>query len=177
MTKINLNKLLLFEVFENVTLEILDKGPFTNYVYKRRGGRWSKKSTFCKLLFHRKCKWRGVGGQKKPNLLKVACERPIRGHSITMWTKCYPIFNWRNQKNLELTYLEFFKNSAAVCFPYKITTEKLKHTKEISVPFTRFYCILSLVNFNVLGRNFVTKTKFFKNSGHKNSRLHYLSFF
>ena len=109
-------------------------------------------------------------GQRTP--LKKA-----RGHSSTMWTKCYPIFNWRNQKNLELTYLEFFKNSAAVCFPYKITTEKLKHTKEISVPFTRFYCILSLVNFNVLGRNFVTKTKFFKNSGHKNSRLHYLSFF
>ena len=29
----------------------------------------------CKLLYHRKCKRRGVGGQKKPNLVNVACER------------------------------------------------------------------------------------------------------
>ena len=57
-------------------LIIINKGPFTNYVYKRRGGRWSKKSTFCKLLYHRKCKRRGVGGQKKPNLVNVVCERP-----------------------------------------------------------------------------------------------------
>ena len=31
------------------------KGPFTNYVYKRRG----------------------VGGQKKKNLVNVVCERPL----------------------------------------------------------------------------------------------------
>ena len=31
------------------------KGPFTNYVYKRRG----------------------VGGQKKPNHVNVVCERPL----------------------------------------------------------------------------------------------------
>ena len=36
-----------------------------------------KKSTFCKLLYHRKCKRRGVGGQKKPNLVNVVCERPL----------------------------------------------------------------------------------------------------
>ena len=36
-----------------------------------------KKLTFCKLLYHRKCKWRGVGGQKKPNLVNVVCERPL----------------------------------------------------------------------------------------------------
>ena len=53
------------------------KGAFTNYVYKRRGGRWSKKSTFYKLLYHRKCKRRGVGGQKKPNLVNVVCEHPL----------------------------------------------------------------------------------------------------
>ena len=40
-------------------------------------GRWSKQSTFCKLLYHRKCKWRGVGGQIKPNLVNVVCERPL----------------------------------------------------------------------------------------------------
>ena len=42
---------------------------------QEEGGRWSKKSTFCKLLYHRKCKRRGVGGQKKPNLVNVVCER------------------------------------------------------------------------------------------------------
>ena len=33
--------------------------------------------TFCKLLYHRKSKRRGVGGQKKPNLVNVVCERPL----------------------------------------------------------------------------------------------------
>ena len=41
------------------------------------GSRWSKKSNFCKLLYHRKCKRRGVGGQKKPNFVNVVCERPL----------------------------------------------------------------------------------------------------
>ena len=38
---------------------------------QEEGGRWSKKLTFCKLLYHRKCKRRGVGGQKKPNFVNV----------------------------------------------------------------------------------------------------------
>ena len=37
---------------------------------QEEGGRWSKKSTFCKLLYHRKYKWRGVGGQKKAKSCK-----------------------------------------------------------------------------------------------------------
>ena len=41
------------------------------------GGRWSKKSTFCKLLYHRKCKRRGVGGQKKTKFVNVVCECPL----------------------------------------------------------------------------------------------------
>ena len=41
---------------------------------QEEGGSWSKKSTFCKLLYHRKCKRRGVGGQKKTNLVNVVCE-------------------------------------------------------------------------------------------------------
>ena len=45
---------------------------------QEEGGRWSKKLTFCKPLYHRKCKWRGVGGRKKPNLVNVVCERPLR---------------------------------------------------------------------------------------------------
>ena len=45
--------------------------------FTRGGGRWSKKSTFYKLLYHRKCKRRGVGGQKKPNRVNVVCKRPL----------------------------------------------------------------------------------------------------
>ena len=43
---------------------------------QEKGGRWSKESSFCKLSYHRKCKWRGVGGQKKSNFVNVFCERP-----------------------------------------------------------------------------------------------------
>ena len=39
------------------------KGSLTNYVYKRRGVGGQKKSTFCKLSYHRKCKRRGVGAK------------------------------------------------------------------------------------------------------------------
>ena len=44
---------------------------------QEEGGRWSKKLTFCKLLYPRKCKRRGVGGQKKTNLVNVVCERSL----------------------------------------------------------------------------------------------------
>ena len=40
---------------------------------QEEGGRWSKKLTFCKLLYHRKCKRRGVGGQKKAK----SCKRSL----------------------------------------------------------------------------------------------------
>ena len=40
---------------------------------QEEGGRWSKKLTFCKLLYHRKCKPRGVGGQKK----EKSCKRSL----------------------------------------------------------------------------------------------------
>ena len=40
-----------------------------------------QKSTFCKILYHKKCKRRGVRGQKKPNLVNVVCERPLRVNS------------------------------------------------------------------------------------------------
>ena len=33
----------------------------------------------CYQEIFRKCKRRGVGGQKKPNLVNVVCERPLRG--------------------------------------------------------------------------------------------------
>ena len=41
-----------------------------------------KTSNFCKLLYHRKCKRRGVGGQKKPDLVNVVCERPLSKKDI-----------------------------------------------------------------------------------------------
>ena len=59
-------------------------GPFTNYVYKR--GRWSKISTFCKLIYHRKCKRRGVGGQKKTNFVNVVCERPLSKTFVSVFS-------------------------------------------------------------------------------------------
>ena len=56
------------------------KGSFTNYVYKRRGVGGPKNGHFLKLLYHRKCKRRGVGSQKKTNLVNVVCERPLIWH-------------------------------------------------------------------------------------------------
>ena len=38
--------------------------------------------TFCKLLYHRKCKQSGVGGQKKINLVNVVCECPLKALNI-----------------------------------------------------------------------------------------------
>ena len=68
-------------VYNNSHLEFLESTLFLGGVHKLRlqeeGGRWSKKSTFCKHLYHRKCKRRGVGGQNKPNLVNVVCERPL----------------------------------------------------------------------------------------------------
>ena len=74
----------------------LQLGGVHKLCLQEKGGSWSKKSTFCKLLYHRKCKWRGVGGQKKSNLINVVCKRPltlismylvdpfgIKGHEIT----------------------------------------------------------------------------------------------
>ena len=55
----------------------LSSGGVHKLRLQEKGGRWSKKSTFCKLLYHRKCKRRGVGGQKKTNLVNVVCERPL----------------------------------------------------------------------------------------------------
>ena len=40
---------------------------------QEEGGRWSKKYNFGKLLCHRKCKRRGVDGQKKPK----SCKRSL----------------------------------------------------------------------------------------------------
>ena len=44
-----------------------------------RGGGYvgGQKNRLCKLLYHRKCKRRGVGGKKKTNLVNVVCERPL----------------------------------------------------------------------------------------------------
>jgi hypothetical protein len=54
----------------------LELGGVHKLRLQEEGGRWSEKLTFCKLLCHRKCKRRGVGVQKKPNFVKVVCERP-----------------------------------------------------------------------------------------------------
>ena len=44
---------------------------------------------FCKLLHHRKCKQRRVGGQNKTNLVNVVYERPLTEFTYkeTKWLK------------------------------------------------------------------------------------------
>ena len=48
----------------------LNRNNSTRGRLQEEGGRWSKTSTFCKLLYRTKCEQRGVGDQKKPNLVK-----------------------------------------------------------------------------------------------------------
>ena len=48
-------------------------GAVHKLLLQEEGGRWSKKLTLCKLLYHRKCKRRGVGGQKKDK----SCKRSL----------------------------------------------------------------------------------------------------
>ena len=60
------------DFIKNLILGVVDKLRL-----QEEGGRWSKKSTFCKHLYHRRCKRRGVGGKKKTNLVNVVCERPL----------------------------------------------------------------------------------------------------
>ena len=76
----------IFRFFHNSRTSLLQRSlhnliMYLGAVHKLRlqeeGGRWSKKLTFCKLLYHRKCKRRGEGGQKKTNLVNVVCERPL----------------------------------------------------------------------------------------------------
>ena len=55
---------------------------------QEEGGLWSKKLTFCKLLYHRKCKRRGVGGKKNTNFVNVVCERPLITNHKTMLYVC-----------------------------------------------------------------------------------------
>ena len=57
--------------------QLIRQGAIHKVRLQEEGGRWSKKFTFCKLLYHRKCKWSGEGGQKKPNFVNVVCERPL----------------------------------------------------------------------------------------------------
>ena len=56
---------------------------------QEEGGRWSKKkSTFCKLLYNRKCKQRGVVGQKKTNRVNVVCElSELRQNEVVLLLK------------------------------------------------------------------------------------------
>ena len=56
-----------------------NKGPFTNYVYKRRGVGGQKNRLFVNFytieIVNLWVFW--VGGQKKPNLVNEVCERPL----------------------------------------------------------------------------------------------------
>ena len=47
--------------------------------------------TFCKLLYHRKCKRRGVGGQKN-DLVNVVCECPLKSRLHIFFQTKLPVF-------------------------------------------------------------------------------------
>ena len=77
---------------------------------QEEGGRWSKKSTFCKLSYHRKCKRRGVGGQKKPNFVYVVCECPLAycyHLSASYWVYILKYLLCMQVKNLPLSQEQF----------------------------------------------------------------------
>ena len=61
-------------------------GVFHKLRLQEEGGRWSKKLTFCKLSYHRKRKWRRVGGQKKSNFVNVVCE-------LLVWATAFYFLN------------------------------------------------------------------------------------
>ena len=69
-------------------MDMLKLGGVHKLRLQDEGGRWSKKLTFCKQLYHRKCKRRGVGGQKKPYIVNVVCERPLTQRLINCLPKC-----------------------------------------------------------------------------------------
>ena len=54
-------------------------------------------STFCQRLYHRKCQWRGVGGQKKPK----SCQ-----HSL--WTT--PYYNVKSKWKITTNLMAFLEN-------------------------------------------------------------------
>ena len=98
---------------------------------QEEGGRWSKKSTFCKLFYHRKCKRRRVGGQKKTNLVNVVCERPLSQKSAKcVWISSF--FKWKYQigKSTFIFWLILLK---LICFcvsdNLEIEDVKLKYKK------------------------------------------------
>ena len=54
----------------------LHKGS-SQTTFNRRGGRWSKMSTFCHHSYYKKCQRRGVGDQKSQNLVNIVYEQPL----------------------------------------------------------------------------------------------------
>ena len=58
------------------------------------GGRWSKKSTFLKLLYHRNCKQRGVVGQKRDKSCKRSLWTPPYQQPLTFGRK---IIHWKTE--------------------------------------------------------------------------------
>ena len=71
-TYVLIHVLVILEEFRNIILGVVHKLSF-----QEEGGRWSKKLTFCKLLYQRKYKRKGIGGQKKPNFVNIVCECPL----------------------------------------------------------------------------------------------------
>ena len=72
-------------------------------------GRWSKNSTFCQHSYHRRCKRRGVGGQKKPKSCQSSLWTTPYHNKFFLEVMCHDsnlIRNWVdcNFRNLDLYY-------------------------------------------------------------------------
>ena len=76
---IRLNKPAPPSGFPSSLMSNFHMGAFTNYVYKRRGVGGQKHRLFVNFYTIENV---NGGGQKKPNLVNVVCERPLMNWEI-----------------------------------------------------------------------------------------------
>ena len=135
---------------------------------QEEGGRLSKWFTFCKLSYHRKCKRRGVGGQKKTDFVNVVCERPLTDQLITkssMISNLYfGVYNAIEYDRLCKLSNHFFY---AHEFFFFITFQKVAKHPFLLLPFCKessrqhWWCQLSHSLFSCWSQNQVLKNDMF----------------
>ena len=64
---------------------------------------------FCQRSYHRKCKRRGVGGQKSQNPVKVVCERPLiyNDHMYLFSGFVKMTLTWTTIHGLQILYVSY----------------------------------------------------------------------
>ena len=99
------------KVCNRLGCEIIQLGVVHKLRLQDEVGRWSKKSTFCQRLYHRKCQRMGVGGQKKPK----SCQ-----HSLcrTLIKAMFMMFGLESGRNL-LAELFVLRGKIEINFHYK----------------------------------------------------------